>query len=147
MATQKLKGQEVTIVITRGGALEDELTDIHNFECSLEMENPTMGYLGQTHDDVDELFKRCSGTMELHMHTSAVARFEKAVLDRATRKTPDLVIGIGATLTMPDGTNVTKAFPDARFGTMVMTAGSRADFVNFKIPWFHGEPPTFQFDQ
>lgn len=146
MGQQRVKGQEVTITITSGGELETELTDIHNFEVSLEMDNPTMGYLGRTNDDVDELFKRCSGSMEAHMHSDDWLRLQKKIIDRAQRKTPDLIIAVAATLAMPDGTNPTRVFADIRFGTMATSAGSRADFVNVKMPWFQGEPPINQFD-
>lgn len=143
---QRIKGQEVTVTILSGGELENELTDVHNFEVSLEMDNPTMGYLGATFDNVDEVFKRCSGSMELHMHSDDWMRLEKRILDRAQRKTPALVISIAATLQMPDGSTPTQTFADVKFGTMVKTAGSRGDFVNVKVPWFQGEPPGYQFD-
>lgn len=146
MGQQRVKGQEATITITVGGELEAEITDIHNFEAVLEFDNPTMGYLGRMNDDVDEVFKRCSGSMEIHMHSDDLQRLQKRIIDRAQRRTPDLVIALAATLAMPDGSNPTKVWGDVRFGTMTETAGARGDFVNVKVPWYQGEPPVFQFD-
>ncbi len=146
MGQQRLKGQEVTVTITAGGELQNELTDIHNLEITVEMENPVAGYLGKGNDDVDEVFKKCSGNMEMHLHSSDFYKLQDQVLDRAQGRLPDLVITIAATFFMPNGETVSRILGDVKFGTMVDTASSRTDFVNVKVPFMNSERPKNQFD-
>jgi hypothetical protein len=130
---QRLKGQEVSLIIVRAGVLEDTLTDIQNFNCEDEFEIKSVGYLGEKTNRKDEIYNGSKFDFELHVHTQDVFKFKKAVKDRAQRKTPDIIFNITAVLNMPNGETPSVLIPDAKFGAIPMNVSSRGDYVKFKI--------------
>lgn len=137
---QRIKGQEVSILVVREGVLEAELTDIQNFNAELKLELLEHGYLGETTDRHDEIFKGAKFDFEMHVHSQDFITFAKAVLDRARRRQPDLVFNIVATFNFPNGQTPTWMFPDAKFGPIPMNVGSRNDYIKVKIDGAVDEP-------
>lgn len=133
MAAQRIKGQEVNILIVRGGVFEDSLTDIQNFNVELDLEIKKQGYLGEKTDRRDEVFNGVKYDMELHLHSQAFMNFVSAVLDRAKRINPDLVFNITGVLNFPDGTTPTFLIPDVKFGAIPMNVPSRGEYVKIKL--------------
>lgn len=132
-STQRIKGQEVAVLITRAGVLEDTLTHIMNFNLVLKLEIKEQGYLGDPTDEVDEIFHGIKGDFELHIARAAYFDFAQAIIDRAQRLTPDVVFNITAVLNFPNGEVVTAMAPDVKFGELPMNIGSRGDYVKSKV--------------
>lgn len=137
---QRIKGQEVSIIIVRGGVLESELTDIRNFNVTLMTEIIQQGYLGETTDRFDEVFKGASFDFEMDNHSQDFITFVQAVIDRARRRTPDIVFNISAVLQFPNGQTPTITLPDCFFGPFPLTIGSRTEYAKLKIEGKVSEP-------
>lgn len=130
---QRVKGQEVGINIVRGGVLEDTITAILNFDSEDKFEIIEKGYLGELSNRHDDIYNGTSGSLEFNPSTQDYLLFRLAVLDRAQRRTPDMVFNITKTLFFPNGQTPIVTFPDCKFGPMPETVASRPDYVKVKI--------------
>lgn len=130
---ERLRGQEVSIVVTRGSVLEDTLVNIQNFNFEPESEIQSQGYLGEKTERKDAIYKGCKGDLELHVHSQDFLRFAKAVQDQQKRITPDLVINITAVLFFADGTTPSIIVRNVKFGSIPINVANRADYVKIKL--------------
>lgn len=144
MPGQRIKGQEVSILIVRDGVLEAELTDIQNFNFEPETEIKTQGYLGEKTNRKDEIYNGVKGDMELNLHSQDWFVFMNAVLDRAKRNAPDVQFNISAVLAFPNGQTPTVLFPDVKFGPFPHNTPSRGDYFKVKVS-FEGDDFEIQF--
>lgn len=130
---QRIKGQEVSILITNAGELEDTLTDIQNFNMEMELETKSMGYLGEKTNRQDSIFNGVKFDFEIHVHTEDVWAFLQAIHDKAQRLTPDTVFNISGIFTYPNGDQPEILLSDVSFGAVPVNIGSRGDYVKFKM--------------
>ena len=133
MTAQRVKGQEATIIITRGGQTEDTLTDIHNFNIEFEGEIKSQGYLGEKTNRKDDVFNGVKFDFEMHTHTQDWLSFVMAIHDRMKRNNPTLVINITCSLLYPNLDNPDIFVPDAKFGPFPMGIAGRTEYKNLKI--------------
>ena len=138
--SQRLKGQETSILITQGGQLQSTLSDIQNFGMEAEFELISKGYLGEKTNRKDEIYNGCKFDMELHIHTQDWFTFQLAIKNRAQRNTPDVVFNITTVLQFPNGQTPTILIPDCFFGAHPMKIGSRGEYVSLKL---EGEAEDF----
>lgn len=130
---QRIKGQEVTVIIVRDGNLEAEMTDIMNFEVSDEYEIKVQGFLGETTNRHDYIFNGCKGSMEMQLHSQQWFLLKKAIKDKARRVTPDTEINISATLFFPNGETPSVLMPNVSFGPLPTNVSARGDYVKVKL--------------
>lgn len=133
MPTQRIKGQEVSIIITRDGNPEQELVDIKSCEFTAEFEIKDEGYLGEKTNRKDEVFNGVKGSLELHIHSGDIFDFMQAVKDRAQRNTPDLVFNIAGIFAFPSGELRTATIPDVKFGAIPISTNARGDYTSVKL--------------
>lgn len=141
---QRIKGQEVSILVVRDSVLEDTIRAIQNFEVILDAEILEQGYLGRKSNDFDDIFKGIRGSMDLHLYDQAYLVFASAVKDRQQRATPDVVFNISATLSFPNGQTPSILVKDAKFGPIPLTAPNRNEYVGTKLE-FATEDADFIF--
>lgn len=137
---QRIKGQEVSILITTDGSLEDTLTDIQNFNLEPEFEVKTQGYLGEKTNRKDEIYNGVKFDFELHLHKQDWFVFQKRIKDRAQRITPDTQFNITGVFSFPNGETPTLIIPDAFFNSQPLSISSRGDYVKVKL---QGEAEDF----
>lgn len=130
---QRIKGQEVNIIVVRGGVVEDTLTDILSMNVAFQSETKIQGYLGEKNNRTDDIFNQVKFDLELHIKTAAFLSFIKAVNDRQKRITPDVQINITLTLEFPNGDTPSILLPDCKFGEIPMNVASRSDYVKIKL--------------
>ncbi len=133
MSTQRIKGQEVSIIITRGGDLEAELTDVKSCEFTPQFEIKEQGYLGEKTNRHDNVYNGVKGTLELHIHSGDVFDFLQAVKDKAQRTTPDMVFNVSGIFAFPSGETRTMTIPDAVFGSVPISTSDRGDYTAVKF--------------
>jgi len=134
MAQQRLRGQEVTILVTRGGVLEESL-HVRNFTFEMKSNTTEEGYLGEKTNRTDDIYNGCGGDLELHTSTASWLAFARAVVDRQKRNTPDVIFNIAGVLAYPNGETPTLIARDVKFGNIPFNAASRGDFVTIKLTW------------
>lgn len=136
MTAQRIKGQEVSIIITRDGDLESELTDIENFNGILDLEVKSQGYLSEKTNRKDEVFNGVKFDFEMNAHSADFFDFQAAIIDRAKRNTPDVVFNIAGVFSFPSGEVRKMIYPDCKFGPMPIQVPGRGEYVKMK---FEGE--------
>lgn len=135
MSSQRIKGQEVSIIITRGGELEAELTDVKSCEFTPQFEIKSEGYLGEKTNRKDEVYVGVKGSSELHIHDGSIFDFLQAIKDRAQRVSPDLVFNISGIFSFPNGDIRTLTIPDVKFGAVPISTNDRGDYVSVKLEY------------
>jgi hypothetical protein len=140
VTAQRVKGQEVAVLITTDGNLEDTLVDIQNCEVEAEFEIKSQGYLGEKSNRKDEIYNGCKFKMDLHLHKQDWFIFQKRIKDRAQRVTPDTVFNITGVFAFPTGETPTLLIPDAHFGAQPLNISSRGDYVKVTV---QGEAEDF----
>ena len=133
MADQRIKGQEVQVLLIVGGEPQTTITDIRSFEVTFQTEILKEGYLGETTDRRDEIFRGVAGRMELHFENQDVFKLIQSILDRAQRREPGLKINIKATLQFPNGQNPKVVIPDVYFGELPVNFASRSDYGTLSL--------------
>jgi hypothetical protein len=130
---QRVKGQEVSILITTDDVLEETLVDIQNFDLEAKFEIKEVGYLGEKTNRHDEIYNGCKGSLELHMHKQDFFRFQFNIKQRARRETPDRIFNITAVAAFPNGDTPQILVPDVFFGSNPLNVNSRGDYVKAKL--------------
>ena len=121
------------MLIVRDGALEDTLTDIQNFNIELDVELISRGYLGETSERKDEIYKGTKFDFEMHTHTQDYLSFFEAIRNRAKRLTPDTIFNITTVLNYPNGDTPTRLLPDCHFGPLGDKTPSRGEYKTSKV--------------
>ncbi len=131
--SQRIKGQEVSLLVVRDGQLEDTLVDVQDFSLTPKFEIKEVGYLGEPTNRFDYIFNGVKGKMKLHLHKSVWFAFQQAQVDKAQRRTPDVVFNVTAVLFFPDGDQATALVPDVSWGEQPMNVASRGDYVSVEM--------------
>src|SRR6266850_2549701 len=118
MSTDRIRGQEISILVTRAGDLESSITDIQNFNVELQFELKSVGYLGEKTERKDYIFKGVKFDFEMHTHSQDWIPFVIAVQDKAKRNNVSTVFTITAVLAYPDGTTPDVLMNDVSFGAL-----------------------------
>ncbi len=139
MGAQRLKGQEVSVIIIQDSVPLDAITDIRSFEFSFELEQKDDGYLGETTNRKDSVFKGISGRMELHTSNKKVFSLIQSAVDKARRRTPGVRINIKAAFKYPNGDQARITITDVEFGAFPINASSRSDFVTVGVSFSASE--------
>lgn len=133
---QRIKGQETVLGFTNPDGDQQGLDSVLSFEAELDLEILEEGYLGETANRFDDIYKGVSGQVELHLETSEYFRFTERVQDRAERRTPaGGVFTASSTFQFPNGQRARITFEDIFFGAMPVSAPSRSEYVKATIQW------------
>jgi hypothetical protein len=130
---QRIKGQEVSVLLVRDNALEDTITDIQSLDIDHMLEVISKGYLGEPTERKDEIYKGVKFKLELHIHTQDVFKLEQAIINRAKRITPDTQINITGTFSFPNGDTPSMLLSDCKFGAIPHKVSSRGDYVQITL--------------
>lgn len=139
MAEQRIKGQEVTISVVRGGVLETSFTDIKNFNFVIKAEVKKQGYLGEKGSRVDDVFDSVDFDFEMHVHNTEWVAFVTALQRRQKRELPDLEINIAGTFFYPNFETQAWVLPDCKFGDIPVGISDRKEYVNVKMSGSSGD--------
>jgi len=128
MADQRVKGQEVEVLLIVKGEPKDTIKDIRSFEMEAQMEILKEGYLGETTDRRDDVYRGVRGRMELHFENQDILALFRQIVTRARRREAGTKINIKATLNFPNGDRPIIILQDVYFGAMPMNFGGRAEY-------------------
>lgn len=129
----RIKGQDVTILLAQDGTLLDEFNEISSFEYTDELELISKGYLAQKSEKKDMIFKGVKGSFELDMSSQNIFRLRNAIVNKAKNITPDAEFNVSGVLAFPDGTTPTFAMQNVSFGPIPTNISARADYVKVKL--------------
>ena len=130
---QRIKGQEVEVILVLNGVAQQTITDVRNFELSWLTEIIKEGYLNETTDRYDSVFHGIKGKLDLHFENSDVFQLIQAVIDKAQRRMPGTKVNVKATLNFPNGQRVRIIVPNVEFGEFPLNFGGRAEYGSISI--------------
>lgn len=128
MADQRIKGQEIEILLIVGGVVQDTITDIRSFEVAAKLAMTEEGYLGEKTNRYDEVFNGMRGRIELHFENKDVFDLLTSIVDRAKRRTPGTKINVKATLNFPNGDRPRFLISDVSFGEIPFNFAGRSEY-------------------
>lgn len=129
----RLKGQAVEVLISSGNKPLTNLTNIKDFEVTVQQEILSEGYLGQTTEQKDSIFNGIAGNLTIHIDNQDVFKFVSEIVDKARSRTPGLKVNIKATLNFPNGQRPRIMINDVEFGDIPLNFGSRKDYGSVKL--------------
>ena len=141
MGELRLKGQEVSIRVVRGGVVVTTITAIASFNDQVLLERKQDQFLGETADRFDDIFRGYQGDFEFQVSKATWTELHTAMIARSRRATPDLVFNVIRTDYYADGSTATFTYADVFFGPSPTTVASRSDFVKVKIDFAGSERP------
>lgn len=139
MADQRIKGQEVELVVIADGVPVEAVTTIKSFELEDQLETKSEGYLGETTNRADSVYNGIRGSFEVHSATKSIFTFIQTAVDKARRRVPGARINIKVTLNFPNGERARVVIPEAEFGAMPMSFPSRGDYGSWRMEFIAAE--------
>ena len=132
MPQQRIKGQETLITVQQDGVPKLRVDTISDTECIFELDILQEGYIGETSDRFDSIFKGMTVRVSGHMTNRQVIDIADAIAQRAQRRAGGAVrFDLTTTLVFPNGDIVSILVPDVHFQSVPITTGSREDYVGF----------------
>jgi len=133
MPSQRLLGQNVSIIIIQDSAPIEEINCIKSFSFTYELEIKSEGYLGEFSERKDSIYKGVKMDMEIHTNNHRILGLVKSAVDKAKRRTPGIRINMKCTMTWPNGDVARVTFPEVEFGAFPFQVGGRGDYVSVKV--------------
>jgi len=128
MASNRIKGQEVSIEIVADNQIVSSMTAVRSCEFKYNREILSEGYIGEKTERKDSIFKGVSGSMEVHLDDPNAFNFFIQMNDKSKRRLPGVTVNVKMTLNFPDGRRVRIIVPDVEFGELPVNFGSRSDY-------------------
>ncbi len=135
MADQRIKGQEVSVIMVENGNPLNTIRDIQSLDIEAGLEILSEGYLGETSDRKDEKYNGYSGSIAMHFSNPDVLDLTRRIIDRARRREPGLKINIKSILQFPNGVRTRVMLKDCFFGAIPMSFGGRGEYGTITIPF------------
>lgn len=130
---QRIKGQEVELILIVDSVPQTNITTVRSFDFAFQLEVLKEGYLGETTDRRDSIFRGIAGKFELHIENQSILTLVTTVVDKARRRTPGTRINIKSTLNFPNGQRPRIIIPDVEIGEFPFSFGSRSDYLTSTI--------------
>jgi len=141
MPDQRLKGQEVSVRVVRGGNVVNSIDSISTFNDQVALELKEEGYLGEVVNRFDEILNGFGGDFEFHVTRGDWNDLVQAIIDRAQRRTPDVQFNVIRTDFYPNGDSVTYTYTNVFWGPVPTAVPSRGDYVRPRMEFRCGKRP------
>ena len=138
---QRIKGQEVELMLVVNGVAKTTLTAVRSFEMSWQQEIKSEGYLGETTNRKDSVFNGIRGSMEYNFDSPDILQLIGQIVDKSRRRTPGLQINVKATLSFPSGVRTRIVIPNCEFGEIPLNFSGRTEYGTIRLD-FEAENAT-----
>lgn len=137
MSAPRFTGQDVQISVTVDNRPILNVIAIASFEWTYKIALKEQGYLGETKDRVDEIYKNINGTIEFHASSEEVFSLVDVIVARARRRRPPRPrITTKGQINFPaTGRQAIVVFFDQSFGDIPARVQSREDYGAFSVPF------------
>ncbi len=125
----RVKGQETSLNLIGVGGVEDSMEDVKSSEIQFDRDILSEGYLGQTTEQKDDIFKGISGKVEFHVSKASFLDLINRIQLVTKRRLPGEQFELVDTYVFPDGQKRRIIVPNVKFGAIPISNASREDFV------------------
>jgi hypothetical protein len=136
MSSERIRGQEVNVIIVLNSVVQATLNCITDFEGEVSFEVISKGYLGEKTNRKDMIFNGAKFNYGLDTYTQDWIPFVQAAQALAKRTAPNNQINISGVFEYPNGDTPSMLLSACSFGPLPIKAGARNQYVNKK---FQGE--------
>jgi hypothetical protein len=127
---RRIKGQEVSVtVVSATNGVEPSIADVKSMNWQYDREIKSEGYLGQTTEQKDDIFKGVSGKIDFHVRSADVFSLTDRINEVSKRRLPAESIQILFTYAFPDGGRRRIVIKDAVFGDIPFETPAREDYM------------------
>lgn len=130
---QRIKGQEVEIVTMVDGAPRENFNLCKSVDFTHQTEILQEGYIGETTDRFDTIFKGVRGKLDFHFDSPEPFNIIRIIVDKARRRNAGTRVNIKATLNFPSGKRARVIFRDVEFGNLPINFGDRSAYGSFSL--------------
>jgi hypothetical protein len=132
--SQRVKGQETTLLVIIDGELRQRIDTIQNFDMEFELDLLEEGYIGEVANRFDSIFNGCKVEFTGHMTSREALDVADVIVGRAQRRTGGATrIDITVTLKFDNGDLPSVLFSDVFFETVPFNTGGRDEYVEFTL--------------
>lgn len=139
----RVRGEDVTVRITQDGDEVLGLENVESFSGTVLVETLTAEFLGQVGQSVDEILNGAEGSITLQWADAGVFDFIQAIVDRATRRKPGIVVNVMGQMVLPSGEVRIMLFRNVAFGNIPISFASRPAYGQITLTWRVGGAPDF----
>lgn len=134
MSELRIRGEETTIRIVVDRVIQRTITAIENFTWTPNVDILQKGYLGETGDRLDEIYKSTSFDVGFDPESNEGLILIDTIVTRAQRRVANPpVINITFAAAFPNGQAPTVTILDAKFKDPGLSAGGRDSYVGIKL--------------
>ena len=99
----RLKGQEIAVSFISNSGLESSIADVKSLDIQFDRDILSEGYLGQTTEQKDDIFKGVSGKIDFHVRSAQILAVTQKMNMASKNRLPGERFQIVATLNFPAG--------------------------------------------
>lgn len=126
----RVKGQEVAVSFVSANGTEESVADVKSCDIQFDRDILSEGYLGQTTEQKDDIFKGVSGKVEFHIRKAGSLDLINRMNEKTKKRLPGEQFELVGTFTFPDGEKRRILIPDTKFGSIPLSISSRDDYVS-----------------
>ena len=141
-ASPRVRGQETSTAFAINNVPQVNTRDIRSLELTWKFEIQSEGYLGETTERKDSIFKGIAGKEEFHFENNGVFTIVTQFLNLATRRVPGIQINTKTTVNFATGAPQRIIVPNIFAGEIPFSFSDRASFVTVSFP-FEAESANF----
>ena len=131
---QRIKGQEVSLVILADDQPQTTIDTIQSAELEWEIELLEEGYLGETSNRVDSVYNVIRVMVEGHINNQSYLELADAIASRARNRVGGATrIDIVGSFAFPNGQFPSVVVSDVYFENIPFNIGARNEFVSFTL--------------
>lgn len=141
MAT-RLIGQDTVVTLIADNVPLVTIDTIKSCDITIQTEILKEGFLGQTTDLRDEVFKGIAGKIEAQMSGKELLDLASAVMNRAKNRSSGVRVTVKSTFQFPGGDRALFVIPDVKFGNIPISNKGRTEYVDISLD-FEADDMTF----
>lgn len=143
MSEQRIRGEEIQVRVVAAGQIQRTFTAIENFTWTVNTEVIRKGYLGETSDRADEIYKGQSVEFTFDPESPDALTFIQLIADRASRRVASSQkINISFVAAFPSGKRPRVTVNDLKFRDPGWNAANRDSYVGQRMSGQTGERPN-----
>lgn len=132
----RLKGQDTAIALVSAlFGTEESFADVKSFDFQYDRETMSEGYLGQTTEQKDSIFKGVSGKIELHVRSAKVLDTIDRINEVTKGRLPGEQFEIVSTIEFPEDGARRVVIPKVEFGTIPFTTPGRSEYTTISLEY------------
>ena len=132
---ERIKGQEVRVVLVVNRRPVTTVSACRSLDFGFDQEIKSEGYLGETSERKDTIFKGIDGKLEFHLEGRELLDIAAYTVEISRRRVASAKVNLQFALRFPGARPVQVIAPNVVFGKWPFQIGGRAEYVSVSVDW------------